>query len=329
MTKIYRNHILIYYLPPTIALYNYEKIQISNLLSRIVFMTIQIAEPLRRLFRSQITLSLGQQFKAHHELPDGCRSQQRWIINRMQRPPIIGLCIGRICGSGCPMPPHRVREGAVEQIVVLCRQLLNHQSEIFLLPLRQLGDSLCRCVTCNQHRLVWPGRPEWNHHQPILILNHHPFLLPDLLVHIIAQQRSLAYLVVLPQMLILQRRMAGQERTGPDLTMRMRITAAHRRALVLENLNPQVLLRQVIVLLNPPGNHSSNLLGTHHGQRLIRFRVEAHDTAIALRRSNLEEGVCIGNLWIGNVFQQSREIVGEHKGRLVVGVYLEGKAKFM
>lgn len=101
---------------------------------RIMLVSVEVPQPCSSLFRCQITLSLSHQLKSHHKLSHSRRPQQRRIINGMKSPVIELILTGlKISGRWCSMPAHGIRHWAVEQVVVLCRQLLDHQSQVLLL----------------------------------------------------------------------------------------------------------------------------------------------------------------------------------------------------
>src|SRR5690349_3353217 len=67
--------------------------------------------------------------------------------------------------------------------------------------------------------------------------------------------------------------------------MRMRIRATHSSSLVLEYLNPSILLREFVELLNPRIDNSPNFLRSHYRQSFIGLGMEAHHSTRSSRPS--------------------------------------------
>merc|ERR1719309_380790 len=97
--------------------------------------------------------------------------------------------------------------------------------------------------------------------------------------------------LVILHVLILHTGFIGHEGGSPYLTMRVRVGAAHYRALILEYLNPPVFAAQFHHLLHPGVNDSLDLHLTHTGQSHVRLGTEAHDSTDSPGTNTSEEWV--------------------------------------
>ena len=83
--------------------------------------------------------------------------------------------------EGSPMPTHRVREGALEEIVVAHEESAQRLGQIKLVTLRQRGQSGHMLMFRQEQRLVRPERPVGNHSEPVLTLDHSARAVTELL----------------------------------------------------------------------------------------------------------------------------------------------------
>ena len=94
--------------------------------------------------------------------------------------------VGRRPVEGCLVPAHRVGEGSLEQPVVAGEQLDQRRCQSVAPPsieLRQPGHRLAG----HDQRLEWPGRPERDDDQPVVVLDDHPGT-AQLLCRVVQQQ---------------------------------------------------------------------------------------------------------------------------------------------
>ena len=222
------------------------------------------------------------------------------------------------------MPAHRVREAGVKKVVVATGELLQHDGEIFLLLGRGVHQP-GQCGLGHQQGLEGPDRPVGHHGQPVLALDHDAAALLQLAFDVIEQQAAAIGLEVAALGFIRAGHLVGQEVTGPDLTMRVRVGAAHGRTLVLEDLHPAPAFAQFTILLDPGGDD-----GLDDGRRKLRQRLavigrEADDARGSPHRHALQERI-VGTV-LGRVGQQRREVVGKDVGLRVVGVDLAADAR--
>lgn len=148
------------------------------------------------------------------------------------------------------MPAHRVRERAFEQIVVFRGELFDDSRQTRHLRVGQIVNAFV-VVPRNEQRFEWPSGPIRHHNEPVDILNHDSFAFFQFPFDVIAQHWPTVFLIIFLQMELFDARFIRQERTRPDLTVRMGIGTSHCCAFILEYLHPRVLLAQLYKLCNP------------------------------------------------------------------------------
>ena len=118
---------------------------------------------------------------------------------------------------------------------------------------------------------------------------------------------------------VFARRQVGQEACRPHLAVRVGIGASHRRALVLEDLDPAVALAQLGRLRAPGIDHLAQRRQRQLRERLRMVGREADHAAGAARAHALEQRVGSGRR-VGRVGRQCGEVVLEYIAALVVGI---------
>lgn len=99
----------------------------------------------------------------------------------------------------------------------------------------------------NDHDLERPGRPPWTPCPEATVLEDSPLALLTLKLGVVLEQIAAALLApVVLQVEKLKARLFGKGGSRPDLTVRVRIRAAHSTALVLEDLHVPVLLVRLV-----------------------------------------------------------------------------------
>src|SRR4051794_13997820 len=88
----------------------------------------------------------------------------------------------------------------------------------------------------DDHCFIRPNCPKWHDRHEVFILNNQSIFLVQLEFNIIAQQAPSLFFKVLFLLSGLFFNFQGQRCLAPDLPMRMRITATHDLAFVLEDL---------------------------------------------------------------------------------------------
>ncbi len=125
---------------------------------------------------------------------------------------------------------------------------------------------------------------------------------------------------------VFARRQVGQEACRPYLPVRVGIGAPHRRALVLEDLDPAIALAQLGRLRAPGIDHLTQRRQRELGQRLRMVGREADHAAGAARAHALEQRVGRSRR-VGRVGRQCGEVVLEDIAALVVGIALAVDAR--
>ena len=116
----------------------------------------------------------------------------------------------------------------------------------------------------------------------------------------------------------------GQVIAGPDLPVRMRVGAAHHRALVLEYLHIGVSLAQIGGLCHPCGDDAFYGGQGQFGQALAVVGREADDACLPARGGGLQQAC--GGLGRGRIGAERRKIIGEDVGAFIRRVRLAGHA---
>jgi hypothetical protein len=124
----------------------------------------QIAQALRGGFWRQISLGLGQELVAHHELLDGRRAKQGRVHVAMQLP-----VLGAGGAERRAMPTHRIRERHLEQAIVGGQQRRQQRRQIAPRRRRELRQARHRRHGQDQ-RLERPHCPVRNDGDPARVL---------------------------------------------------------------------------------------------------------------------------------------------------------------
>jgi hypothetical protein len=205
------------------------------------------------LLGCQVTLRFGQHLEADHELAHGGRTQQRWIEMGVQLPAVsvVTPVIRSIRGA---MPAHRVRERGLEQVVVARGQALEGERQVGALGIGQVVEAAHREAR-QQQGLERPRSPVGHDGQPVFGGDHDPLLGLGFALDHVEQERAAMLGPVGALLPVFARQQVGQEACRPYLPVRVGIGAPHRRALVLEDLDPAVALAQLGRLRAPGIDH--------------------------------------------------------------------------
>lgn len=156
-----------------------------------------------------------------------------------------------------------VGKAGLEEVVVAARDLLYGVGEAQALLGRQVDES-ARMPLGDDHRLKGPDGPPGAHHEERLVLVDDALGLLRLQLHVVREEVAPPVLgPVLGQLDGLGRGLLGQRARRPDLAVRVRVRAAHGRALVLEDLHVAELLRR-------RRGQAFGRGGSHQGERLLR-----------------------------------------------------------
>ena len=224
------------------------------------------AQPLGCLLRRQIALRLGEHFVADHEFFDRGRAQQRRIKVRMQLPVVA---VAGVVRSG--VPAHRIRKRGLKQIVVADQQRLQHFRKAGPFRVGQFRQPP-HWARRQQQDFIGPDRPEWNHGNPVRVAHHDPRLRGQFALRVVEQQHRAFFLPVVFLLALFGGDFVRHEVAGPDLPVRMRIGAAHRRPFILEHLHPAIALAEFRRLRGPHVHHLTNVRHGHLRQREIMSR---------------------------------------------------------
>ncbi|CCJ97409.1 hypothetical protein BN130_4011 [Cronobacter malonaticus 507] len=177
-----------------------------------------------------------------------------------------------------------------------------------------------------QQRFKRPGRPVRHYRQPVFGFHHGAAAVCELTLGVIHQHRRALLFEILALQPVFTFGFIRQEAVGPDLTVRMRVGAAHRRAFVFKHLYPRVGFAQLGGLRLPRIHHFFE-----RGQRQLRQRF-----AVIRREANHAAGAAgalkthqrIGALRrVRRIGHQRGEIVGKHIGAGVLRVFIPGDTR--
>ncbi|MNT18771.1 hypothetical protein D3C72_1539880 [compost metagenome] len=140
---------------------------------------------------------------------------------------------------------------------------------------------------------------------------------------VIRQHRGVVPLEILALQPVLMLDFVRQEAVGPNLSMRMRIRAAHRGAFVFKNLHPRIAASQIGGLFLPGGNHSFQRLQRQFRQGLAVIGRETNHPAGATGTLAAHQRILTFRCQRGIRHQRSK-VVGEHVGVLIVRVFIAG-----
>jgi hypothetical protein len=162
-----------------------------------------------------------------------------------------------------------------------------------------------------QEGLERPCRPERNKRQPAIRVPDHARTAP-LLRRVVGEQALARGGVVVGLLRGLELRLDRQRIAGPDLAVRVRVAGTHRRAAVLEDLDPAVALAELGGLVGPDVDHVPDRGLVHAREGHVVTGREAHDAAGSTGPLGPEQAVA--NPLVGRVRAECREVVGEHEG---------------
>lgn len=132
----------------------------------------------------------------------------------------------------------------------------------------EIGNALHRRFR-QQQRFKRPGGPVGHHRQPVFGVHHDAFASGQFALRIVQQQRGGMFLKILVLQAIFALGLVRQKTVGPDLPMRVRVGAAHRRAFVFEQLHLRVLPAQLIGLRLPVATTCSSAGSVNSGRVLL------------------------------------------------------------
>jgi hypothetical protein len=118
-----------------------------------------------------------------------------------------------------------------------------------------------------------------------------------------------------------------QKITGPDLTVRVWIGAAHCCALVFKHLNPLPTLAKISRLLSPEIDHPPDAIDRHLREREVVTGGEAHHPAFTADRRGPKELVA-GIITLLDILQKGSKVVLENK-RVSVIVIADATGSFV
>ena len=227
------------------------------------------------------------------------------------------------------MPAHRVRKRALEEIVVAAGQLLQRDGQILALrgP-RELGQAahvgaLGSSRVSNGHDgpVRHDGEPVRGSRRPARALGK------------LALRRSRAAAGGRarrnrPRWCVFGRRLVGQEAVGPDLAVRMRVRAAHHRALVLEDLHPRVGRAPSSALCSHQVSMTCSIAGSGQlGQAPAVIGRKADRPGWCRARCRARTAGRSPAAHPARRLGQRREVVGEDEGPRVIGIAFAGDAQ--
>lgn len=136
-----------------------------------------------------------------------------------------------------------IRKVCLEQVIISSRNLLHRLGKLQPLLARKLHQRAHMSLRNDEHLKRPDGPPRTDHQEPVVLPNH-TLALGHLHLDVVLQQMPpLVRTVVLGHLRQLLARLLGQRARRPDLAVRMRVRAAHGRALVLKDLHvPKLLL---------------------------------------------------------------------------------------
>jgi hypothetical protein len=172
---------------------------------------------------------------------------------------------------------------------------------------------------CDQQQLERPGRPERHERQPRVALGHDPgaarLLLDVVEQHPATGQRRMVGLC--------GRLSSGDRREARFLPRSGRAGAGstpHRRAAVLEHLDPAIASAELIGLVGPQVDDPTDVAGRHRRQRQVVPRRETHDATFAVLALGPDEP--LRELPYPGVRPERAEIVGEYERRVIARVHV-------
>jgi len=181
-----------------------------------------------------------------------------------------------IAGARRLVKTHGVGQGALKEIVVSdgqAPQAIGQIPDSMLIQPAEPGN-----VGLGKHKsFVGPHRPEGHQDDVLGGFEDNPFPRPAFMFQIATEKAVSVSVQELALAAILLLHLVRECLRCPDLTVGMRITAAHHRPSVLEDLDipdPRDGI-QFDRLANPGGHDSDDAFGFHFGQCEIVTRVEA------------------------------------------------------
>ena len=147
------------------------------------------------------------------------------------------------------VPAQRIGEGDPEQGVVATEEALEDGRQPVARLVVEIGKS-GEWTAWDEERLVGPRGPEGHDRQPLGILVHDTWP-TRLLLGVVGEQPPLGESMVATLCRIFLGSLARDGRPSPDLAVRMRTRRAHRRAAVLEDLDPAITSPELGRLVGP------------------------------------------------------------------------------
>lgn len=179
-------------------------------------------------------LGIGKKEKKtipNEEFADGGTAKERRIKVDVEMGKVIVTVDGGLVNA------HGVRERAFKEVIVAARDAAQNIGEVESLCFGQGGQAVY-VLLGQDESLERPDGPEGNDNDKRIVLNDDALLVLEFACSIIAEQTG----AVVRCLVLLKRKQFGLRlfrntfRT-PHLAVWMRVRAAHRRALVLENLH--------------------------------------------------------------------------------------------